>query len=35
MLFQLRTDNHIRNREDLADGIRADVEAAQQHELSK
>jgi len=28
MLFQLRTDNHIKNRENLADSIRADVEAA-------
>jgi len=27
MLFQLRTDNHIKNHERLADGIRADVEA--------
>jgi hypothetical protein len=28
MLFQLRTDNHIPNRESLAEGIRADVESA-------
>jgi len=28
MLFQLRTDNHIRNREGLAEGIQADVESA-------
>ena len=28
MLFQLRTDNHIKNNEDLAESIRADVEAA-------
>jgi len=28
MLFQLRTDNHIPNREGLAQGIQADVESA-------
>lgn len=28
MLFQVRTDNHIKNRESLAEGIRAEVEAA-------
>jgi len=28
MLFQLRTDNHIKNRESLADNIRSDVESA-------
>ena len=28
MLFQLRTDNHIKNRESLAEGIQADVESA-------
>jgi|SRR4051812_44158530 len=28
MLFQLRTDNHIKNREGLAEGIRTDVESA-------
>jgi len=28
MLFQLRTDNHIKNHEGLADGIQADVESA-------
>jgi hypothetical protein len=34
MLFQLRTDNHIKNREGLAEGIRADVESALTRELS-
>jgi ribosome-associated translation inhibitor RaiA len=28
MRFQLRTDNHIKNREALAEGVRADVESA-------
>jgi hypothetical protein len=28
MLFQLRTDNHIKNHEALEQGIRADVESA-------
>jgi len=28
MIFQVRTDNHIRNSEGLAESIRADVEAA-------
>lgn len=28
MLFQLRTDNHIKNHEGLEEGIRADVESA-------
>jgi hypothetical protein len=28
MHFQLRTDNHIRNSEQLASGVRAEVEAA-------
>src|SRR5947209_18481532 len=28
MLFQLRTDNHIKNREELAESIRTDLESA-------
>jgi ribosome-associated translation inhibitor RaiA len=28
VIFQVRTDNHIRNSEEFADSIRADVEAA-------
>jgi len=28
VLFQLRTDNHIKNHESLAESIRADVESA-------
>jgi hypothetical protein len=28
MLFQLRTDNHIKNSEGLSEGVRAEVEAA-------
>lgn len=28
MLFQLRTDNHLRNSEELAASVQADVEAA-------
>ena len=34
MLFQLRTDNHIKNHERLADGIRADVESALTDQLA-
>lgn len=33
MLFQLRTDNHIKNREDLAAGIQAELEAALNRQL--
>jgi ribosome-associated translation inhibitor RaiA len=28
MIFQVRTDNHIRNSEELSDSLRADVETA-------